>query len=227
MNDLYTPLKRISLDKLCGKPIMFDANILMVGIEDRVSDPSCSFENMKNLYLIPLFNSFSNMLIHEKVYNELDSECKQLVDSYIGNNINIVYEDNLYGSDPQYTTIFNNISNHDLVKYRRTNSKDCGEVYSLAYASFHGINYFSSKEIMVDNIAQDLKELEEIHIITFDIIVLLALVYYNNQGITTNNKALKSIYKKYCEDVIKRHKLPKTLSGYFLASQNYLKEIIV
>ena len=35
MSDLYTPLKGISLKELHKKPIMLDANILMVGIEDR------------------------------------------------------------------------------------------------------------------------------------------------------------------------------------------------
>ena len=219
---MYTSLKGISLKELHKKPIMLDANILMVGIEDRAKDPNCSFENMKNLYIIPLFACFSNILIHEKVYNELDAECRQLVDSYTDHNITIVCEGDLYGVDPQYTTIFNNISKHDLVKYRRPSSKDCGEVFSLAYASYHGINYFSSKEIMVDNIAREIKELEDILIITFDIVVLNALLYYNSQGITTHNKALKSIYKKYCEDVIKRHKLPSTLIEYLQQSKKYL-----
>ena len=95
----------------------------MVGIEDRAKDPNCSFENMKNLYIIPLFACFSNILIHEKVYNELDAECRQLVDSYTDHNITIVCEGDLYGVDPQNTTIFNNISKHDLVQYRRPSSK--------------------------------------------------------------------------------------------------------
>lgn len=219
---MYTPLKKISLKELCSKPIMFDANILMVGIEDRPRNPNCSFDNMKNLYMIPLFNCFENIILHEKVYNELDTECKQLVDTYKNQNVTIVSEADLYGKDPQYTTIFNNIANHDRVQYMRPNSKDCGEVFSLAYASFYGINYFSSKEIMVDDIAKDLKELEKIHIITFDIIVLLAFIYFNSNIITTNNKALKSVYKRYCEDVIKRHKLPHTLSEYIKVSQDYL-----
>ena len=222
MSDLYTPLKGISLKELHKKPIMLDANILMVGIEDRAKDPNCSFENMKNLYIIPLFACFSNILIHEKVYNELDAECRQLVDSYTDHNITIVCEGDLYGVDLGCRRIIKNITKHDLVKYRRPSSKDCGEVFSLAYASYHGINYFSSKEIMVDNIAREIKELEDILIITFDIVVLNALLYYNSQGITTHNKALKSIYKKYCEDVIKRHKLPSTLIEYLQQSKKYL-----
>ena len=33
---------------------------------------------------------------------------------------------------------------------------------------------------------------------------------------------LKSIYKRYCADVIKRHGLPKTLNEYIKASLEYL-----
>lgn len=219
---MYTPLKSISLKNICNKPIMLDANILMVGIEDRGTNPNCSFENMKNLYMVSLFDSFKEIIIHEKVYNELDLECKGFVDSFKGKSVSIVSEGTLYGTDPQYTTIFNNISKHERVQYIRPNSKDCGEVYSLAYASFYGMNCFSSKEIMVDEIAKELKELGNVHIITFDIIIMLAYIYHNSKGITENNKALKSVYKKYCEDVIKRHKLPSTLFEYIRASQDYL-----
>lgn len=220
---MISPLQSISLTKLLQQPILFDANIFMVGIENRMSDPNCSFDNMKELYMIPIFESFQQILIHEKVYNELDADSRKLIDQYIGKNVSIVSEDNLYGRDPVYTTIFNDISTHERVMYFRGNSKDCGEVYSLAYAAFHKVNYFSSKEVMVDQIADDLKVLQDVEIITFDIIVLLAYVYYMLKEDNSKNKALKSIYKRYCEDVIKRHKLPRTLKEYFLESVDYIK----
>lgn len=109
----------------------------------------------------------------------------------MGKNVQVVSEGDLYGLDPRYTTIFNNIAGHELVRYTRGRAKDCGEVYSLAYAAYHKMNYFCSKEIMVDHVAQELED-------------------------------LKSMYKKYCVDVIKRHGLPSTLSEYIRASQEYL-----
>jgi len=217
---MYTPLKGTTLEALCKQPIMLDANILMVGIDDRRNNPNCSFENMKELYINPIFQSFQDIIIHEMVYRELDPECKEFVDS--NKNVRIVYEDDLYGKDPQYTTIFNNIANHDRVQYNRTSSKDRGEVYSLAYAAFNKINCFSSKEIMVDEIAGEIKDLQGIHIITFDIIVLLAFAYHNSRNVKEHNVALKSIYKRFCEDVIKRHKLPGTLGEYIKACEEYL-----
>lgn len=92
---MITPLEKTALHDLLNKPILFDANIFMVGISERVSDKNSSFENMKQLY----------------------------------------------------------------------------------YAKQH------------DN---------------------------------SNSKALKSVYKKHCADVIKRHRLPPTLGEYIKACQNYL-----
>ena len=41
---MITPLKKTALHDLLNKPVLFDANIFMVGISDRVSDKNCSFE---------------------------------------------------------------------------------------------------------------------------------------------------------------------------------------
>lgn len=219
---MFTPLKNTTLHDLLNKPILFDANIFMVGISERTSDKNCSFENMKQLYIKPLFESFSDIYIHEEVYKELDEESRNFVDGYMGKNVTKVSENGLYGTDPKYTTIFNNISRHELVNYERGNSKDRGEVYSLAYAAYHNINYFCSKEIMVDNVSRELDDLKDIDIITFDIIILQAYIYYAQRNDNSNSKGLKAIYKKYCADVIKRHGLPATLSEYIKVSRDYL-----
>ena len=215
-------LHSVKLSDLCNQPIMIDANVFMVGIEDRNSDPNCSFENIKTLFIIPLLESFSDIIIHEVVYNEFDDKARALVDEYIGRNIRIVSEGDLYDKDPQYNVIFNSIAKHELVQYKRPSSKDKGEVYSLAYAARNGVNYFASREIMVDCIANELPELKDITVITFDIVVLLAIVYYNSREDTSKNKALKSAYKKYCEDVIRRHGLPRTLREYMEQVREYI-----
>lgn len=219
---MITPLKKTALHDLMNKPILFDANIFMVGIEDRVSNNNCSFENMKQLYIRPLFESFTDIYIHKEVYEELDEELRVFVDTYREINVTIVEENGLYGNDPKYTTIFNKIACHELVSYERGRSKDRGEVFSLAYAAYHNMNYFCSKEIMVDNVAHELEDLKDIDIITFDIVILVAYVYYAKKNDKTKSKALKSIYKRYCADVIKRHGLPKTLGDYIDASKRYL-----
>lgn len=207
---------------LLNKPILFDANIFMVGISDRISDKNCSFESMEQLYIRPLFESFTDIYIHNEVYRELDEDAKCFVDTYKGKNVTIVDESGLYGTDPRYTTIFNNIANHELVKYVRGYSKNRGEVYSLAYAAYHNMNYFCSKEIMVDNVARELEDLKDVDIITFDVILLVSFVYYAKQGDKSHSKGLKAAYKKYCADVIRRHGLPGTFGEYIKASKALL-----
>ena len=64
---MYTPLKKTALHDLLNKPILFDANIFMVGISERTSDKNYSFENIKRLYIKPLFESFTDIYIHEEV----------------------------------------------------------------------------------------------------------------------------------------------------------------
>lgn len=219
---MYTPLFEIALHDLLNKPVIFDANIFMVGIENRITDKNCSFESMRETFIEPLFDSFSDMYIHIEVYNELDQESRAFVDKYVGKNVTIVNENGMYGTDPKYTTIFNKIATHELVNYTRGQSKDRGEVYSMAYAAYHNMNFFCSKEIMVDIVAHDLKDLLDVEIITFDIVLLAAYVFYAQKGDNTHSKGLKAMYKKYCADVIKRHKLPATLGEYIRAIQDYL-----
>lgn len=72
--------------------------------------------------------------------------------------------------------------------YKRGNSKDRGEVYSLAYAAHNKINYSSSKEVMVDLIAEDLEELNDVEIVTFDVILLLAYILRMNIGDSIRGK---------------------------------------
>lgn len=81
---MVTPLKKTALHDLFHKPVLFDANIFMVGIEERNSDLRYSFENMKQLYIQPLFESFTDIYIHDEVYKELDEDAKGFVDTYIG-----------------------------------------------------------------------------------------------------------------------------------------------
>ncbi len=80
----------------------------------------------------------------------------------------------------------------------------------------------SDKDYTVDNVARELKDLEEVDIITFDIVLLSAYVYYAERNDNSYSKGLKSMYKKHCSDVIKRYGLPVTLGKYIKAVQDYL-----
>ncbi len=98
--------------------------------------------------------------------------------------------------DPQYTTIFNAIANHERVMYTREIQKIEERCIAWPMQLITKINYFSSKEVMVDLIAEELEELNDVEVVTFDVVLLLAYIYYASKGDNSNNKALKSIYKK-------------------------------
>ena len=55
------------------------------------------------------------------------------------------------------------------------------------------INYFCSKEIMVDNVSRELDDLKDIDIITFDIIILQAYIYYAQRNDNSNSKGLREM----------------------------------
>ncbi|MCD8150149.1 MAG: hypothetical protein LUE92_11455 [Clostridiales bacterium] len=219
---METLLSRITLQELWDRQVMFDANIFMVGIENRGSDRNCSFEHMLHSYILPIFECFTNIIIHEEVYAEIDDEAKDFINTYVGKTVTIVSENGMYGTDPLYTTIFNHIAGHELVRYERGRSKNRGEIYSLAYAAYYHINYLCSKDAMVDIVSYELDDLKDIEIMTFDIVVLTAYVYYAWQHDNSHSKALKAIYKKYCADVIKRHRLPDTLGKYIMEVQSWI-----
>ncbi len=218
-----TLLQKIPLHDLIAAPILFDTNIFMVGIEERNSKKEYSFENMRRLYLQPMMNMFDDIQIHEEVYKELDPDAKIFLDPYLNSNtVKMVGEGGLYGKDPLYTSIFNKIAKHELVNYSRCQSKNRGEVYSLAYVAYHNLNYVCSRDIMVDNVVRELSTLCSVDVVTFDIIVLAAYVYYARLGDNTYSKGLKAIYKRHCKDVIRRHGIPSTLGEYVKACQDCL-----
>lgn len=110
------------LKKLLLSPILLDASVLLVGIDK--NDRNYSFERMKELYLAEIFRSFRNILIHETVFDELDEDRKDFINYFVGNNVEIVSEEGLYGRDPKYTEIFNEIASFDLFKYERLQKRD-------------------------------------------------------------------------------------------------------
>ena len=58
-------------------PIIIDTCIFMVGIDKRQTNQDYSLENMKKNWMDDVLSYFEKILIHEVVYQELDSETKK------------------------------------------------------------------------------------------------------------------------------------------------------
>ena len=160
-----------------ASPIMLDACVLMVGIHNQNSDANYSFENMKRTHLKPLFDYFENIKIHEIVFSEIDEARRNFINEYIGKNVEIVDEANLYGKDPVYTNIFNTIASHDLFNYKRGESRNKGDVYSLAYAAHLGIPFFSTRDGSIMKIIEEIPQLKDVELIGFEYILTVAFLY--------------------------------------------------
>lgn len=193
------------------KPIIFDTCIFMVGIEKRLSDSNYSLENMRKNWMDDVLSHFENILLHEVVYNELDSETKKIIDEHIGKNITIVDDKDLFDSDPEYMRIFNEIHDHPLMYAPFSKTKNKGEVHSLAYACYHNISLFSSKDSDACDVCNEIEELNKIEIVGFE--TILGIAYKNNPD-KDKKKALKALYKEFCGPRIRQGVIPKTLGEF-------------
>ena len=67
--------------------IFLDANLLIVPDRSRVGARRVAFDKYMEYWLIPLFNEFSNLSVHETVYEELiDRQVKQFVDEMMADS---------------------------------------------------------------------------------------------------------------------------------------------
>lgn len=203
------------MDKLINaknQPVIVDACILMVGIDQQNTNPDYSFDVMKQCYLQPVLDYFKELKIHEMVWEELDDERRTLINPYIGKSVELVTENNMYGVDPQYTTIFNNIADNDLLNYRRGHSKNRGEVYSLAYAAYYGIPFFSTRDGLIIRVMREVSDLENIEMLGFE--YMLTVGFLGNSQNSEFNKILSSLYKSQCGPAIKQGLIPPTFNGF-------------
>lgn len=192
-------------------PIIIDTCIFMVGIDDRYTNPDYSLENMKKNWMNDILAYFSNILLHEVVYGELDSDTKKIIDEHIGKNVTIVDDEDFMDSDPEYMRIFNEIHDHPLMYAPFSKTKNQGEVHSLAYACYHKIPFFSSKDSDACDVCNEIEDLQDITIVGFE--TILGIAYKNNPN-KDKKKALKALYKEFCAPRIRQGVIPKTLGEF-------------
>ena len=191
--------------------IIIDTCIFMVGIEKRQTNPEYSLENMKKNWMNDVLSYFENIKLHEVVYKELDADTKKVIDDYVGKNVEIVSDKDLYNKDPEFMRIFNEIHDHDLMYTKSSVTKNQGEVHSLAYACYYGIPYFSSKDSDACDVCNEIEDLKDIIVVGFETILGIA---YKAGGNKEKRKALKALYKEFCSPKIRQGVIPKTLAEF-------------
>ena len=192
-------------------PIIIDTCIFMVGIEKRHKDSNYSLKRMREIWIDDILSYFEKILLHEVVYKELDSDTKKVIDEYVGKNVEIVSDKDLFNLEPEFMRIYDKICNHELMYAPFSKTKNQGEIHSLAYACYYGIPYFSSRDSDACDVCNEIEDLKDVTIIGFESLVGIAYKVGGNQE---KRKVLKSLYKEFCAPKIRQGVIPKTLAEY-------------
>lgn len=179
--------------------ITVDANFMIPPLRNQFSVQKISFTQFKEIWLDPIFIAFSNLAIHESVYEELVGTALQ---AYVNTKRDSIPPGILIHSDSSLNemekilrdTIEMKISLHTKYDPLLDNKDDRGEVKSLSYIAVKGLLYFASH----DNNAIQLIEKSEAWSTGLDnvqAIKMYELIYYLYKKNFTDKKALKMLYK--------------------------------
>lgn len=179
--------------------ITIDANFLIPPFRSQFTIQKISFTQFKEIWLDPIFSAFSNLAIHESVYEELMGTALQ---TYINTKRDSVPPRILIHSDLSLNEIEKilrdsieaKISVHTKYDSLLDNKDDRGEVKSLSYIAVKGLLYFASH----DNNAVLLIEKSESWSTGLDnvqAIKMHELLYYLYKKNLGDKKALKMLYK--------------------------------
>lgn len=179
--------------------IFLDANLLIVPDRSRVGARRVAFDKYMEYWLIPLFNEFSNLSVHETVYEELiDRQVKQFVDEMMADSPSRL---RIY-SDYELTTVEKTLLDYQIQKIapysgyipERDNAKDRGEIRSLAYMAVKNYLYFAANDNLAMQLINKSEELET-GLGSIGLIQPYEILYYLYKTGHYEDKGLKMLYK--------------------------------
>lgn len=215
----------ISLFEHSEQTIFLDANFLIPPDRTRVGAKPIAFQKYCEIWLDPVFDSFSNLAVHESVYDELvsdnvklyaDTKCRELPPRLV------VHSDT--GLNPTEAafmqTYINQIAPFSKYIPQQGNSDDKGEVLSLAYMAVKGFLYFASN----DNLAMKLiRRAEDLGtgLQNMKLVEMSDVLFYLYRAGKYDNKGLRLLYK-YQYHLTKRERLQNPEWGDFVKTMNLL-----
>ncbi len=206
-----------------------DANIFIPpdrsGISKKIG--TFRFEDYKDGFLEPLLCEFTNLAIHETVYNEIVADSvKEYVDSSIGSTpskICVHYDRNLTDEEKALLQLFlNKLSIHSQYDPVADNAKDRGEVRSLSYMAVKKYLYFAANDALPIRLIKNAEELRT-SLDDLGVIQPYELIYYLYKQNKYDNKVLRILYK-YLYYLTARDKAENPDWGTFVERMSLLYE---
>ncbi|NCC70524.1 hypothetical protein EOM09_03000 [bacterium] len=200
--------------------ITLDANFLICPNRKNLN---FDFEVFKSIWLSPILESFSNLAIHESVYDELvDIKSKSFVDN---NRHRIrIHKDSSLNSVEKIlrNTIEARIAINTKYVIEEDNKDDRGEVKSLAHIAVKNYIYFASNDYNAINLIENAEEwntgLDDMRAIK-----MYEIIYYLYKNNIVNGKTLRLLYK-YQYHLTEREKSINPNWGEFITKMDKLYE---
>ena len=189
----------ISIIKHPEQVITLDANFLIPPDRSRFIKNSFDFPLFQKIWLDPVFTAFSNLAIHEAVYDEL---ILPAVQSYIKSMIDSnpprlsVHKDSSLRSEERVIREAIEYKIYPLTNYDPMidNKDDRGEVKSLAYIAVKGLIYFAAHDT---NTIQLIEKTEEwfTGLDNVQAIKMYELIFYLYKTGIGDKRSLRMLYK--------------------------------
>ena len=192
----------VSLFENSGQTIFLDANFLIPPDRTKVGAKPVSFLKYCEIWLDPVFDSFSDLAMHESAYGELVEEPVNAAEAAL------------------MQTYINRISPFSKYIPALRNSDDKGEILSLSYMASKGFLYFASDDHLP---IQLIRKADELGTGLQDMCVLemFDVIFYLYRTGKYDNKGLRLLYK-YQYYLTKREKLLNPEWGEFIREMNLL-----
>jgi hypothetical protein len=226
VNSLILNPGLISIIENPDQVITLDANFIIPPDRTNIGAPrGYSFSSFKQIWLDPIFISFSALAIHEAVYDEIISPAEK---SFIDQCISELPPRLIIHRDSTLTHIEQGLRNsieeklYPFTQYdpKLNNKKDRGEVKSLSYIATKGFLYFAANDTIAINLIEDAEKLETGLDNIFSLKMYELIFYLSIMGVV-DTKNMRNLYR-YQYHLTKNEKTNNPGWGNFISEMRTL-----
>lgn len=221
-------LKSVAIETIFNNPdtlVLLDANFFIPPSREAVGAKPIAFAQYKEFWLEPLFSEFSNLTVHESVYDELVADCvKEYVDikrNGIPPGLQIYFDSMLSETEKAVLQSYIlKIAKNSQYIPEKDNAKDRGEVRSLAFMAAKNMLYFASSDSLPIRLVEEADKLHT-DLENMSVLKFYEVIYYLYKTGRYNKTFLRALYK-YQYYLTKREKAENPDWGQFVTEMDKL-----